>query len=328
MDIQGFNTMELRSHVLAKQENTLDHGREEALKGCIATKLQGDRARRRKLKRCLSIHVGSRWYRAPEVSLIERQYDQASDMWSFGCILFELLKYFTKDVKTFEKNFQKERYVFQGTSCFPLSPCKNDKNDEINAESKDKDGKKKKSVGQQDQIKVILRGLGAQTDADLSFLTSDHAITYVKELTVFLSDKKTTTDNDSRPQQLLSKTCQEMTWGINTKTRELLTILMNCLSLNPYFRMTAVECLKMSVFDTVRDKTKEKVLNLLKSKRGVYHKNRAKGSSKASALGRGIQLDVDHAAAFDYEQPENAKYTVKDIKQMLAREILSIQRAH
>ena len=129
----------------------------------------------------------------------------------------------------------------------------------------------RQSLRIQDQIKVILRGLGAQTDADLSFLTSDHAITYVKELTVFLSDKKTTTDNDSRPQQLLSKTCQEMTWGINTKTRELLTILMNCLSLNPYFRMTAVECLKMSVFDTVRDKTKEKVLNLLKSKRGVYH---------------------------------------------------------
>lgn len=41
----------------------------------------------------MSIHVGSRWYRAPEICLIEKQYDQASDMWSFGCILHELIKY-------------------------------------------------------------------------------------------------------------------------------------------------------------------------------------------------------------------------------------------
>lgn len=39
------------------------------------------------------MHVGSRWYRAPEVSLVERQYDQASDMWSFGCVVYELALY-------------------------------------------------------------------------------------------------------------------------------------------------------------------------------------------------------------------------------------------
>jgi hypothetical protein len=31
-----------------------------------------DRQRRKKLKRHMSIHVGSRWYRAPEVSLVEK----------------------------------------------------------------------------------------------------------------------------------------------------------------------------------------------------------------------------------------------------------------
>ena len=41
----------------------------------------------------MSLHVGSRWYRAPEISIIEKQYDQASDMWSFGCILYELMIY-------------------------------------------------------------------------------------------------------------------------------------------------------------------------------------------------------------------------------------------
>ena len=43
------------------------------------------------MKRCMSIHVGSRWYRAPEVSLVEKQYDYAADLWSLGCITYELL---------------------------------------------------------------------------------------------------------------------------------------------------------------------------------------------------------------------------------------------
>ena len=65
------------------------------------------------MKRCMSVHVGSRWYRAPEVCLVERQYDQASDMWSFGCILHELLRYLITVDNEF-KEFQRERYIFQG----------------------------------------------------------------------------------------------------------------------------------------------------------------------------------------------------------------------
>ena len=100
----------------------------------------------------MSIHVGSRWYRAPEVSLIERQYDQAQDMWSFGCILYELFRYTLKaDGKFDEKLFQKERYLFQGKSCYPLSPVKN-----ANGEAE----KGKNQVDKQDQVKIIVKGLG------------------------------------------------------------------------------------------------------------------------------------------------------------------------
>ena len=59
----------------------------------IETKLLRNFDQRRRMKRCMSVHVGSRWYRAPEICLVERQYDQASDMWSFGCIVHELLRY-------------------------------------------------------------------------------------------------------------------------------------------------------------------------------------------------------------------------------------------
>lgn len=39
----------------------------------------------------LSIHVATRWYRAPELILLEKKYNTAIDVWSVGCILGELL---------------------------------------------------------------------------------------------------------------------------------------------------------------------------------------------------------------------------------------------
>lgn len=140
----------------------------------IAGMLQCDRPRRRQMKRYLSIHVGSRWYRAPEVALVEKQYDQASDMWSLGCIIYELILYTLKADKNFEyKDFQKVRYLFQGGSCFPLSPCKTTNNIEAGQNNQ---------VGKTDQVKVILKTLGPQSDSDLSFVTSNHAIRYVRDL--------------------------------------------------------------------------------------------------------------------------------------------------
>lgn len=58
------------------------------------------------MKRNMSLHVGSRWYRAPEISLVEKQYDFASDMWSLGCVLFELLTYLS--YKKPEQDFKLE----------------------------------------------------------------------------------------------------------------------------------------------------------------------------------------------------------------------------
>lgn len=38
------------------------------------------------LQKELTIHVTTRWYRAPEVILLEKNYNEAIDMWSVGCI--------------------------------------------------------------------------------------------------------------------------------------------------------------------------------------------------------------------------------------------------
>ena len=37
--------------------------------------LENDKEQRSEMRRHMSLHVGSRWYRAPEISIIEKQYD-------------------------------------------------------------------------------------------------------------------------------------------------------------------------------------------------------------------------------------------------------------
>ena len=53
--------------------------------------------------------------------------------------------------------------------------------------------------------------------------------------------------------------------SISRENRDLVKILFNMLSFNPYFRMTALECLQeCKIFDSVRDKKKEAGLMILK----------------------------------------------------------------
>ena len=121
----------------------------------------------------MSVHVGSRWYRAPEICLVERQYDQASDMWSFGCILHEILRYvIVDDTKEF-KTYQKERFAFQGQSCFPISPVEGQEGESAGG---------KKIIGTSDQVLMILRALGPLDEADCSFISSRSIRKYLDEL--------------------------------------------------------------------------------------------------------------------------------------------------
>lgn len=66
--------------------------------------------------RDVSSNVYTRWYRPPEVILAEKHYDFSADMWSLGCILFEMIHSSYKQLPS------RERQAFQGDSCYPLSP--------------------------------------------------------------------------------------------------------------------------------------------------------------------------------------------------------------
>ena len=65
----------------------------EKVKKIIANKLDQSKKQEQGVpSRCMSSHVGTRWYRAPEITILENRYDTASDMWSFGCCIYELMK--------------------------------------------------------------------------------------------------------------------------------------------------------------------------------------------------------------------------------------------
>mmetsp|Transcript_52427 Transcript_52427/g.76763 ORF Transcript_52427/g.76763 Transcript_52427/m.76763 type:complete len:526 (-) Transcript_52427:283-1860(-) len=82
------------------------------------------------LKREMSEHVVTRWYRAPEVILSRGRYAQSIDNWSVGCIIAEIFQLLEG------VDFRERRPLFPGRSCFPLSPshrtCFKDVTDQLN----------------------------------------------------------------------------------------------------------------------------------------------------------------------------------------------------
>ena len=73
----------------------------------------------------MTSHVVSRWYRAPEIILMQTKYDEGIEMWSVGCILGELIAEHEKNKKV---NVTRPRKaLFEGKACFPLSPPKGNK---------------------------------------------------------------------------------------------------------------------------------------------------------------------------------------------------------
>jgi mitogen-activated protein kinase 1/3 len=78
---------------------------------------------RKNMKRELTGHVVTRWYRAPELILLEKEYGPPIDVWSIGCIFAELLGMMKESAAT----YLDRKPLFPGKSCFPLSPDKSAK---------------------------------------------------------------------------------------------------------------------------------------------------------------------------------------------------------
>jgi len=60
----------------------------------------------------------TRWYRAPEVILLEKEYNNELDVWSLGCVFGEVLSMIRENAP----HYIERGALFPGKSCFPLSP--------------------------------------------------------------------------------------------------------------------------------------------------------------------------------------------------------------
>jgi mitogen-activated protein kinase 1/3 len=114
-------------------------------------------------KRAMTAHVVTRWYRAPEVILLQKGYDEAIDMWSVGCIFAELLQMVEERIQFCDRS-----PMFPGGSCYPLSPER-------------KRGVRQKSKGSSDQLDMIFGIIGTPTQEEINMLENEDARIYVSK---------------------------------------------------------------------------------------------------------------------------------------------------
>lgn len=174
------------------------------------------------LKRELTGHVVTRWYRAPELILLEKDYTASIDVWSVGCIFAELLNMIKENAPTFLDRSP----LFPGTSCFPLSPSKQ--------ATQKKSGFPHSSS---DQLSIIFSIIGTPNEQDMDFVTDEKAIEYLKSF----SPKKKVDFKDIFP----------------AATSDCIDFLNRSLVFNPKKRITVEEALNHPMFKSLRDKKLE-----------------------------------------------------------------------
>jgi len=173
-------------------------------------------------KRILTRHVVTRWYRAPEVILLQqdRELLPRIDVWAAGCILSELFQM----VADCQPNPLNRKPLFTGKSCFPLSCTDpfayNDREDQLN---------------------VIFSVLGTPSHEEIQRLNNPKAKKYLRSL-----PKKGLQD------------FSVMFPGVGADGVDLLSRL---LTFDPLKRCTVDEIFAHPFLDKVRDTDMERVMN-------------------------------------------------------------------
>eukprot|EP00919_Chromeraceae_sp_WS-2016_P073639 GHVR01174145.1.p1 GENE.GHVR01174145.1~~GHVR01174145.1.p1 ORF type:complete len:441 (+),score=78.27 GHVR01174145.1:52-1323(+) len=176
------------------------------------------------IKRQLTGHVVTRWYRAPELILLQENYTAAIDVWSVGCVFAEMLNMTRENVP-----YHTDRGpLFPGSSCFPLSPDKKHATDY-----------KFHTRGTKDQLQMIFNILGTPTPEDALFLEKSDAKKYVSLF-------------QTRPPIHLSK-------KFPASSTEAVDLLQQMLVFVPSKRITVEAALEHSFFKEVRSAPLERM---------------------------------------------------------------------
>lgn len=173
---------------------------------------------RQTVKREMTSHVVTRWYRAPELILLEKEYSKAIDVWSIGCIIAELCGMLKENAPT----FMDRRPLFPGNSCFPLSPDHHTKMRRAGHPSSDSD-----------QLNVIFEVIGTPSQDELGFISDSTSLEYLKSF-------------HHRERKEFSSVYPH-------SSPVLIHLINSMLQFDPRRRITVDQVLESSYFDEVRD---------------------------------------------------------------------------
>lgn len=198
---------------------------EEEKKENLRSRLVKTKDARRNMKRELTGHVVTRWYRAPEIILLEKDYGPGIDIWAVGCIFAELLGMMRENAPT----FMDRQPLFPGKSCFPLSPAKNPT-----------EQRKGFPFSSNDQLAIIFQIIGTPSESDKSFVTDLKALEYLEQF-------------PGNPRANL----QQKYPG---SPPEAIDFLEKILIFNPYYRISLQQCLEHPLFTAMRNAEKENLV--------------------------------------------------------------------
>jgi mitogen-activated protein kinase 1/3 len=189
------------------------------------------------LKRGLTRHVVTRWYRAPEIILLQ-PYTAAVDIWSIGCIFAELLAMSLNSTS-------RRKALFPGESCGELSaedlfvPLKrklsvSSTGDFNNLEEQLEHERRLRQSYEQEksQLNVIMDVLGSPLEEELQ---------YLDPITAEVVRKM-----PKRPRKELSSILPHI--DLDT-----IDLLQGLLRFDPTVRLTAAEALQHRYFDNLRE---------------------------------------------------------------------------
>lgn len=91
-------------------------------------------------------------------------------MWSFGCILYELIGASRPDLKL-------DRILFKGDSCYPLSPVK-------------QNGGKAPKIDEKDQMKTIMKNVGKLGEGDVAHISESDTHYFLHNITKLMDPNR------------------------------------------------------------------------------------------------------------------------------------------
>lgn len=171
------------------------------------------------VERYLTAHVVTRWYRAPELILLQECYTEAIDVWSAGCIYAELLG-LLEGVRR-----EGRGVLFPGVTCFPMSPHPEHEADY------------KFHTRGQDQLNLIFDVLGTPSEAEIERQDRIDAKKYLRRF-----EQRTGEGIRKRFAQAPEAACE---------------ILERMLRFNPEERVSVAQAFEHRVFAGIRDPQKE-----------------------------------------------------------------------